>query len=183
MLDAVRKNPRRILSLLLPIALLVILIFTTGVFNSGSPSSPPSDAGTTITQHVAVKVKATSKHLHGKLWRFVYAVKNIGQTPVAGFQLNGSASNLFNISGRRTWAVYGTGVCHGGPAQLLIYWSTGTSSSTVLSPGASATFGFEVNTSGSTSLSYTASWGDADYAAGNVQGPAPSSLPASGPCH
>jgi hypothetical protein len=188
-LERLRRNPKAIASVILPLALLVVIALATGggLFGSGSSSSnppvqPPAATATPPRQAVRGQIAVAANHLHGSLWEFVYTVHDTGPTPIGGFQLNGPRANLFAATRRPGWAVFGGGVCAGNFQNMLVYWSTGANAATEIKPGQTVTFRYEVNTSGTASRLYSLSWGQASAQFGQINGPAPSSLPASGPC-
>jgi hypothetical protein len=128
---------------------------------------------------VAGTVTVQARRLSGNTWHFRYVVQNTGTEPIAGFQLSAPRSNLFHVKTRSGWSFFGSGVCGGNPAGVLIYWST---NGNVIPPKKRGHFAFDVNTTGVTSVDYALSWGTAAPAFGKVQGPNPSSLPTSGAC-
>ena len=182
-----RVNTRLIAIALLAGAILLALVLATGgLQNSGSsaPALVPTSAQPTpvFSGEVHGIVTVRSEHLAGQTWRFVYTVRNTGTVPVGGFELSSPPANLFHLTGRSGWSYYGSGVCGGQHPGLLVYWSTGASGRAALAPRQTARFGFSVNTSGVTQAGYALSWGAAHPLFGRINGPAPSSLPTSGPC-
>jgi len=109
-------------------------------------------------------------------------VHNTGKVPIAGFQLNAAPPNLFHVSSRSGWGLFGSGVCNGNQQGVLIYWSTGAALASGIQPGKSGQFGFTVNTTAPVAGHYALSYGPSAPQFGDVTVPAPSSLPTSGPC-
>lgn len=189
-METLRKNPKIIASAILPAVLLIVLVLATGAGNlfggsSGSPSNTSQGPGPAAPQSqgaVQGHVSVSAHHLSGHLWQFTYAIHDTGKTPIGGFQINGSSANLFDVSNRPGWAVFGAGVCHGTFPNMLVYWSTGPGSPTEIKPDDTATFTFKANTSGTQKRLYSLSWGQATAQFDRIDGPAPSSLPASGKC-
>ncbi len=189
------NNRRLVAAALLAVALLFGLIVTTGGgipgFGSSntSPSSAPpvNDATAPAVAPVSgqvngdVTVKAT--HRGGTVWQFLYTIYNRGNTPIAGFQINGPTANLYHRVSRQGWSSFGSGVCGRRLPGILIYWSTTTSSPTVIAPKQRRQFGFTVKTSGVAPVGYSLSWGSAAPEFGNTRGPAASTLPTSGSCN
>jgi hypothetical protein len=128
------------------------------------------------------QVSVSAKRLQATLWRFVYTVRDTGKTPIGGFQLNGPQANLFGVSGRPGWTTFGAGVCKGNYPNMLVYWSTGSNIRTEIKPGQTVTFRYEVNGTGTIKRLYSLSWDGATAHFGQIDGPAPSNLPAAGPC-
>jgi hypothetical protein len=187
-LNDIRKNPRLLLSGVMPVVIIIGLLIATGnPFSSGNsePATPSgtgqggavSPASPTVQGEVVAKVE----HLHGNLWQFLYTVRNTGKTPIAGLQINGPRANLFDVTARRGWGVFGAGICGGKYPDVLTYWSTGGSGA-VIHPNQSAVFGFKVRTSGSLPRLYALSGGQASPQFGRFLGPAASNLPADGAC-
>lgn len=171
-------------------AILFAIVIATGRQTLSSPNNAPSvtqsaaTAAPAPTSSVAVKgaVTVAVHHLKGHTWRFRYTVRATGKTPIAGFQLSGSTARLFHVVGP-AWNYYGTGLCKQiGPAGLLIYWSTNTAAGGLISPGKSKVFGFDANTSGPATISYSVSYGTAAPQFGHIQAPASSTLKPSVPC-
>ena len=189
------NNRRLIAAALLAVALLLGLIVSTGGgipgFGSSntSPANPPpvNDATTPavapVSGHVNGDVTVKAAHLGGAVWRFLYTIHNRGNTPLAGFQINGPTANLYHRVGRQGWSSFGSGVCGRRLPGILIYWSTTTSSPTVIAPKQSGQFGFTVNTSGIAPVGYSLSWGSVAPEFGNTRGPAASTFPTSGSCN
>jgi len=144
---------------------------------AASPTAAPPAAAGSVKGSVTVSVH----HLSGHTYRFLYTVRDTGKTPIAGFQINGNQANLFNVKGPG-WNVFGNGICNGSNAGLLVYWSTNSAAPNRINPGKSATFGFDVNTSGTIESTDALSYGTDNPMFSNVQAPKPSSLPAGGPC-
>jgi hypothetical protein len=191
LLESLRKNPRFILSGLLAIAVLVAVVLATGggIFGSGSsgPSTSSQGPGPTATAPssrdvVQGRVSVSVKHLQATLWLFAYTIADTGKTPIGGFQINGPRANVFGATGRPGWAVFGGGVCKGNYPNMLVYWSTGSNIATEIKPGQTVAFHYEVNTTGTIKRLYSLSWDGATAQFGQIDGPAPSSLPPSGPC-
>lgn len=191
MFQRVRANPKAIAGILLPLAILIALILATGAgnpFNSESKntsSGGPPTAGaqpTPAPEAVQANLAVHVKRVHGTTWQFDYTVDNGGKTPIAGFQLDSTRANLYNVYGKGGWATFGNGICGGAYPHILVYWSTGSSSPSVLRPGTTVHFGFTVQTSRPASMLYSLSWGNAGAQFGTTQGPAPSSQRAQGPC-
>lgn len=184
---------RLIVVALIAAALLLALVIAMGGTTLPSPTSgaittPPTSAPAPTsapqTQPAgAVKgtVTATAQHLSGHTWRFRYVVHNTGKVPIAGFEINTATSNLFNIKGP-AWNVFGSGVCKGNNPGLLVYWSTNSGATDHIAPDGTASFSFEVNTTGPTSAGYSLSYGTAAPQFGQTKVPEGSSLPATGPC-
>jgi hypothetical protein len=160
--------------------LLVVLIILIAVFvavggkllgtSSSNGTSTPSSSG-------AVKGKMTVNTTHhGDTWTFRYIIHNTGNVPIAGFQLNGPKSNLYDVSTRRLWNSFGSGICQRRLAGILIYWSTGLSSSSVVQPGDSITLSFKTRTHGTVRDSFSLSWDGAKPLFGKVLAPAASNL-------
>lgn len=189
-LEKLRKNPKIIASAVLPAVLLIVLVLATGAGNlfggSGSPSQSPNTnpAPTAPVTQGAVqgRVSVSAHHISGHLWQFTYTVDDTGKTPIGGFQINGPSANLFGVSGRSGWAVFGAGVCQGHFPSMLVYWSTGPGSPTEIKPNDTVTFAFKANTTGTSKRLYSLSWGQATAQFAQIEGPAPSNLPASGKC-
>ncbi len=183
-------NARWIIIPLLATATLVALFLATGGGGQGSSPSAPAPAPPTavptktpapagqIRAAVTVKFRRLASHT----WRFNYRIENIGTVPLAGFELSGPTANLFHISGRPGWAYYGSGVCGQKHPGVLIYWSTGATSGRTIPPRHIAHFRFTVNTTGTAPVRYSLSWGSASPLFGMIPGPAPSSMPTTGPC-
>jgi hypothetical protein len=189
--ERLRKNPKMVVSALSPLVLLVALVIATGggnIFGGSSPSAPQGPAQTisptSAPSRLAVRgtVMVASRHIKGHLWRFTYTVQNLGKTPIAGFQINGPRTNLFVVTGRKGWAIFGAGVCSGRFPNMLVYWSTGPGSPTEIKPGETATFAFDANTTGTEKRLYSLSWSQATAQFAQITGPAQSDLPASGRC-
>jgi hypothetical protein len=144
---------------------------------SAAPTGGPTQPSGAVKGTVTVSVRHVSRHT----WHFIYAVRNAGKVPIAGFELNAASSNLFHIKGP-AWNVFGSGVCKGNNPGLLVYWSTTSGATNHISPGHSARFSFDVNTSGPISMAYSLSYGTSAPQFGQTKGPAGSTLPASGPC-
>ncbi|HEX8918932.1 MAG TPA: hypothetical protein VF898_10550 [Chloroflexota bacterium] len=185
-----RINGRLIIVALLAVGLLVALVLATGGGfpnpNTVLTSTPAPEAASSPTpsptQHIAGKVTVVVRHRAGNTWQFLYTVRNTGSTPIAGFELSAPRSNLSAVTVPTGWAVYGSGVCGGRHGGILAYWSTATASPTAIGPGAKMTFGFTVRTKALGSVLYSLSSGAATPLFGNIQGPAPSTLPARGSC-
>jgi hypothetical protein len=191
--DKLRRNPKLIVSALLPAVLLIVLVLATGtgdLFGGGGSSAPPSGSGTSgappppsgTKEAVHGQVSVAAIHLSGHLWRFTYTIHDVGKTPIGGFQLNGPSANLSLVNGRAGWAIFGAGVCHGKFPNMLVYWSTGPGSATEIKPSDTVRFSFEVNTMGTSKRLYSLSWGQAGAQFAEITGPAPSNFPASGRC-
>jgi len=194
-LESLRKNPKVVLTGLVPIILLAALVLATGgsgLFASGGSGSRPASTNSTVSTSstssstfggvVQGQISAKANHVRGRLWRFTYTVHDTGMTPIAGFQINGPVANVFDVNGLAGWDIFGAGVCHGRFPSMLVYWSTGSSSPRVIKPGATVVFSFDVNTTGQTDRLYSLSWGQARAQFGQITGPAPSGLPATGAC-
>lgn len=121
------------------------------------------------------------QHLSGHTYKFQYTVHDTGSTPIAGFQINGPKANLFHLAGPG-WHPFGSGVCNGNNPNLLVYWSTTTGAANQISPGKTARFSFEVNTTGQIGATYAVSYSTSAAQFGHTQGPAGSTLPTTGPC-
>ena len=189
------NNRRLMAAALLAVALLLGLIVGTGggipgfgSSNTSPVNAPPVNGATTpaaapVSGHVNSDVTVKATHLGGTVWRFLYTIHNRGSTPIAGFQINGPTANVFHRVSRQGWSSFGSGVCGRRLPGILIYWSTTTSSQTVIPPKQSGQFGFTVNTSAVAPVGYSLSWGSAAPEFGNTRGPAASTLPASGSCN
>ncbi len=189
------NNRRLIAAALLAVALLLGLIVSTGggipgfsSSNTSPANAPPvndatTPAATPVSGHVNGDVTVKATHLGGTVWRFLYTIHNRGNTPIAGFQINGPTANLYHRVSRQGWSSFGSGVCGRRLPGMLIYWSTTTSSPTVIAPKQSSQFGFTVNTSGVVPVGYSLSWSSAAPEFGNTRGPAASTLPTSGSCN
>lgn len=189
------NNRRLIAAALLAVALLLGLIVSTGggipgfsSSNTSPANAPPvndatTPAATPVSGHVNGDVTVKATHLGGTVWRFLYTIHNRGNTPIAGFQINGPTANLYHRVSRQGWSSFGSGVCGRRLPGMLIYWSTTTSSPTVIAPKQSSRFGFTVNTSGVVPVGYSLSWSSAAPEFGNTRGPAASTLPTSGSCN
>lgn len=183
---------RRVVAVaLLAGALLIGLVIATGGGLSGGGSSPPPPAAPSPAPAASTRVPSgtiegtltgTARRIGGSAWQFNYRIKNRGKVPIAGLQLNGPASNLYDISTRTLWNFFGAGICHHGPNGVLIYWSTGLTSPTVLKPGGTLTFTFKSLTTGTVQDSYSLSWGSATPQFGRVVAPAGSTLPSPQKC-
>lgn len=187
------NNRRLIAAALLAVALLLGLIVSTGggIPGFGSSNTSPANAPVNdatapavapVSGHVNGDVTVKATHLGGAVWRFLYTINNRGSTPIAGFQINGPTANLYQRVGQQGWSSFGSGVCGRRLPGILIYWSTTTSSPTVIAPKQSGQFGFTVNTGGLVPVGYSLSWGSAAPEFGNTRGPAASSLPTRGSC-
>lgn len=190
--DTISVDPRRLIAaIIIGAAILVAIILGTGTVTFSSPSGVasvtvppvPTTAATTAPAAGAVKgeVRVSVQHLSGTTYHFAYTVRDTGSTPIAGFQINGSRANLFHVKSPG-WNAFGNGICNGKNAGLLVYWSTSSGAANQLNPGKSAQFSFDVNTTGPIKSTYALSYGTATATFGSTQGPAPSSLPTSGPC-
>lgn len=170
-------------------ALLLVLGF--GVLtNQGAPQSlnsgnshtqPTATAAASAPTRAPAVTGAVIASIHAigsQRYAFVYTVHNRGNSVIAGFQINGSQANLYNVHGPSGWNAFGSGVCHGHYPGVLIYWSTGVGG---ISPHGSARFAFDAGTRGTTSLSYSLSQ-RAGAVFGHLQGPRPSSQAAPGTC-
>jgi len=189
------NNRRLIAAASLAVALLFGLIVSTGggipgfgSSNTSPANGPPLNDTTTpaaapASGHVSGEVTVNATHLGGAVWQFLYTIHNRGNSPIGGFQINGPTANLFHRVGRQGWSSFGSGVCGRQLPGILIYWSTTTSSPTVIAPKQSGQFGFTVNTSGVSPVGYSLSWGSAAPEFGNTRGPAASTLPTSGSCN
>ncbi|MDQ2743571.1 MAG: hypothetical protein M3Z66_14940 [Chloroflexota bacterium] len=178
------SNPSRtIVIAVLAVALLFLVVVATDN-GSGTLPSPPStlQPAPVPTEAVAGLVSTRIHHLSHATWEYQYLVHNTGTTTIAGFQINGRRANLFDLAERPHWLPFGSGVCGGSPSGILIYWSIGPGSASIIPPGATGHFSFRVNTSGTVSLLYALSSGQFHPQFGTVSGPAPSLLPAMGPC-
>jgi hypothetical protein len=168
--------------------LAALIVATGGGFSSSGGSAPatasPAAAQPTATSgsQIQGEVAVSAHHLQGDVWQFVYTVRNTGSEPIAGLQINAPRSNLYRVVRRPEWTDFGSGVCGGKYPGLLIYWSTGTTSTTTIAPHHAARFGFLVNTSGTMPVSYSLSWDSARPQFGTTTGPKASSLRASGAC-
>jgi hypothetical protein len=182
------ENSRRLVAgALLAVAILLALFIATGgslpSFSSPSSSAPPAASGNTpAPQPVQGSLTVSSHHLHGDLWSFAYTIHNSGKVPIAGVQINGPAARLSGITQRPLWNAQGAGVCKQGPQGILIYWSTGSSSSTVVSPGKSLTLSFQARTRGVRQDGYSLSWDGAAPVFGKIAAPAAGTVPVSAPC-
>ena len=184
-------NPRLVAITLLAGAVLVALVLATGggFQTSGSSSSNQPVATQSSSQPTAVAsgtvhgiVTASVKRLHGHTYQFRYTVRNTGSDTIAGFQVNSPKANLFLVAGKANWNVYGDGVCANTSTGVLVYWSTTSGSGNEIFPKHSATFTYEVNTTGVTSAHYSLSTGTASPAFGQTQAPKASTMRTSGPC-
>lgn len=176
---------RRIVAVaILAVAVLAGLFIASGgsLPGGGSSSSPPaSGAGAgSPTPAPSGKVQGTltasARHLVKSAWEFSYTIHNTGKVPIAGLQINGGTSNLYDITNQRLWSFFGAGVCNKGPSGILIYWSTGLTSPTLIKPGDSLTFRFKSRTARTVQDTYSFSWGSATPQFGRVTAPAPSTL-------
>jgi hypothetical protein len=185
-------NPRRLIAaIVIAAALLVAIIIGMGTVTFSSPgnvasvtvppAAPTAAATAAVSGTVRGEVSAAVTHLSGHTYRFVYTVRDVGTTPIAGFQLNGPKASLFKVTGNG-WHAFGSGICNGNNPDLLVYWSTRTGASNQIKPGQSRRFSFSVNTSGTITDSYALSYATAAAEFGKVQGPAESSLAPSGSC-
>jgi hypothetical protein len=181
-----RVNPRLAVIIAFAGLILVGLFFATGGNSSSSVNTGSAPAGAPVpasaTSHVQGDLSVAVTQLGGNAWRFIYTIKNTGDVPIAGLQINAPRSNLYQIVAAPTWAAYGSGVCGGKIPGVLIYWSTGAKGGELIHPKGSAQFGFTVNTAGATTSSYSLSYGTATPAFGTTQVPSASSLPAKGRC-
>jgi len=170
-------------------ALLLVLGFgvltnqgTPQSLNSGTsqtqPTATPSPSGPTPAPAVKGDVVASIHALGSQRFAFVYTVHNRGNSVIAGFQINGSQANLYNVRGPSGWNPFGSGVCHGHYPGVLIYWSTGVGG---IAPHGSARFTFDAKSKGTASLSYSLSQ-RAGAIFGHLRGPRPSSQAAPGTC-
>jgi hypothetical protein len=194
-MDETLPSKRRLIAVaIISVAILLVIVLLTGNQTLSSPSGaaqitalpptypPAASTPAPSSGKVQGAVSVAATHLSGHTWRFRYTVRATGKTPIAGFQLSGPTAHLFRVTGPG-WNFYGNGVCgSSGPSGLLIYWSTGQASPDVIRPGTSATFGFEVNTSGPATASYAISYGTSTPSFGQIRGPATSSLPVTGLC-
>lgn len=191
--ESLNRNRRLLASLIIPAAILIGLLLATGqsLFGGGSSQPPPpptvhipaaAPTATVATGAVQGVVTVDVRRLGGNTYRFMYTVHDIGTTPIAGFQVNGAAANLYAIAGPRGWTPFGSGVCGGRYPGVLIYWSTGSGSASVIRPRQTVRFAFSVNTAGASSHVYSLSFGQATPQFGMVQAPRPSTLPAPGSC-
>jgi hypothetical protein len=192
-IDVYRKlwgSARWIVIPLLAGAILIGLFLATGgggqSSSSSAPAPTPTTAPTTLppapTGQIQALMSVRIRHVTAHTWSFNYRIQNTGRLPVAGFELNGPQANLFHIQGRASWAFYGSGVCKQQHPGVLIYWSVGAASLRTIPPKHIAHFKFTVNTTGTAPLRYSVSWGSATPLFGVIAGPAPSSMPTTGPC-
>jgi hypothetical protein len=156
--------------------------FGTGSTAGGASPTPVTQPTFGPSASIEGRVTVHIKKLGGTARRFSYTIKNSGNVPIAGLQINGATANLYAISTRRLWNFFGSGVCHRGPAGILIYWSTGLNSPTVIKPGAQLTLSFDTRTRGTTEDGYSLSWANAAPQFGRVLGPKGSSLPVHQTC-
>lgn len=175
-------NGRTIAVIVIACVLLLALVLATsgGLSSSSTPSSPPTSppaATVSVKGDVTARVKRISRHA----WEYRYTVHDTGASPIAGFQINGQAANLYAVSASPRWPVFGSGICHGKYPGVLVYWSTGAGAGPI-QPGKTGHFSFRVDTSGSRALRYSLSFGANAPFFGTAEGPAPSSLPARGAC-
>ena len=166
---------------------LVALVIVIGIFVAGGgklPGSGSKNATTTPSSHGVIHGKLTAKavHLRGDIWAFNYKILNTGTVPIAGFQLNGPKSNLYAVTSRKLWNSFGSGICQRRLAGILVYWSTGLSSSSVVQPGDTITLSFKTRTHGTHKDVYSLSWDGASPQFGKVLAPAASSLPVTQVC-
>lgn len=186
------SRTRLIVILLIALALLLAVAVSIG---GGSSSTSPGTAIQTggpivtapvvqiSTQHVGGHVSVQVKHLGIQSWRFVYAVRNTGPIPIAGFQIDSGRSHLFNLRQPAGWAAYGAGVCGGRHPGILVYWSTTASGLHTIPSNATRHFSFLVRTARTRKARYSVSWRSAQPDFGQIRIPAPSSLPPGVPCH
>jgi hypothetical protein len=191
--DGLPSKRRLIAVAIISVAILLVIVLLTGNQTLSSPAGapqitaiPPTAAATSAPSTPSGPVKGSLtvavKHLKGHTWRFRYTLRATGTTPVGGFQLTGPTAHLFRVTGPAAWSYYGNGACNStGPTGLLIYWST-NGATAAINPGRSATFGFEVNTSGTVSGSYALSYGTSSPQFGQIRAPAGSNLAITGPC-
>lgn len=183
------SHTRLIVILLVALTLLLALVVATGGGSSGS-SNPPATIAPIVTspplqisaQQVRGRVTVRVKRVGPQTWRFVYQVRNTGPIPIAGFQINSGASNLFHVREPSGWKAYGAGVCRGNYPGILMYWSTGASGLNTIPSNTTRRFSFSVRTTGTKVARYSLSWRSAQPKFGAVREPAPSSLPSSTPC-
>jgi hypothetical protein len=170
---------------LLAIAVLIGLYIATGGSlpslglgsSTGATPAPPAVGSPTSSGSIKGTLTVSATKLKGSLWRFAYTIHNTGTVPIAGLQLSGAPTNLTAISSRTQWNFYGAGVCHNSAPGILIYWSTGSSSPTVVKPGGRITLSFQTRTTGSVTDQYALSWAGASPRFGTIKAPAPSTLP------
>lgn len=185
-------NPRLVAVALLAGLVLVALVLATGggfqTSGSSAPSQPvatqPTKKGTTVTPGGAVRgaVSVKVRHLGGHAYEFQYTVRNLGSSTIGGFQINGPRANLYHVRGELNWNAYGDGVCSTTRTGVLVYWSTTSGSGNEIMPKRQGTFIYNVNTTGIKPVTYALSSGTASPLFGHTQGPAASSLVATGPC-
>ena len=166
------------------LALLVLagILWATGGTRSDSlpaPTPTPTPPPTPTPAALEGQVATTVTHLSGSTWRFRYVIRDTGDTPIGGFQISGNAANLFHVVTPTGWAYTGS-YCGQHLAGILIYWSTSTPH--VITAGRTATFGFDVNTSGTRLLHYSMAYGNDTPQFATIRGPAGSDLKASGRC-
>lgn len=176
-------NPRTVAIILVACLLLLGLVLATnkGLSSSAPPAAPPPPPPTSSVP-LRGSVQVQVRHLSAHTWEFRYVVRNTGTSPIGGFQLNGSSANLYAVSAHPSWPVFGSGICRGHYPGVLAYWSTGGGSGPI-EPGKAGRFSFKVNTSGSSRLKYSLSFGASAPLFGTIAGPSPSKLPVTGSCH
>ena len=191
MSESPSRTRRLVGTVVLPAAILIVLLLASGNnFFSGesTPAAPVSEnatAGvppTSAAGRIQAMVSVAIHPLGGQTYRYTYTVRNVGKVPIAGFQINGQRANLFAIRGVSRWSRFGNGVCGEKYPGVLVYWSTGSASPTVIRPGKTGRFGFDVNTRGHAADVYSLAYGQATPQFGTIAAPAPSTLPVSGPC-
>jgi hypothetical protein len=182
MIQALQPHKRLIAILFLALAIVLAVYVASTSTGSSSPSTgaiPTRSSPVSIRGLVSVKVKHLRKHI----WRFAYTIRNTGTAPIDGFQINALRSNLFHVTNRFGWGLYGSGICRGNHDGVLVYWSTSTSGTDAVLPKRSAKFAFSVNTRSVKQAGYSLSGGSAAPIFGKVAAPARSSMPTTGPCH
>jgi hypothetical protein len=191
MSEGLRVGRRQVAIAVVVAALLVGLALASGVGLPGSGGSSSASSGGApgsplptpdIYHRIAGTVQSTVQHLGGDTLQITYTVRDTGKIPIAGFQIYGDPANLFRVRGRPGWQFFGNGICGQDHPGILIFWSTTTTSGTVIPPGGQGTFSFRVNTAGTAASKYALSWGQAAPLYGNVTVPQRSSLKPSGPC-
>jgi hypothetical protein len=184
------SRTRLIVIILVALALLLAFVVATGSGTSGSSNPPPTVAPIVTSppfqisaQQVRGKVTVRTMRAAAQSWRFTYYVRNTGPIPIAGFQINSNAADLFRVRQPRGWTAYGAGVCHGNYPGILIYWSTSASGLHTVPSNATRRFSFFVRTRGTKAVRYSLSWRSARPEFGKIVDPAPSSLPATARCN
>ncbi|HZS94212.1 MAG TPA: hypothetical protein VFA78_05400, partial [Chloroflexota bacterium] len=123
-------NVRNLVAVVLALVILAGIVWATGGTRSyGTPAPTPTVApvaeptATTPAARIQGDVTVNVAHLSGHTLRFRYRVRDVGSTPIAGFQLSGGPANLFHIVTPPGWGYMGS-YCGQHQGGILIYWSS-----------------------------------------------------------